>query len=228
MASTTGEMDSSAKDLQATLGASSRSDEQEIAACEDAGFATDNTGWKVVTSLKTKKKERAETTATLIQQENDPSSGQGPGQLSPDLPRPDIVFQKDAVAKKRQTLDLNRRHGARKLRDLSSGDELWVTDVKCRAQVLSRGQRPQSYIVETPSGVIQRNQRHLVHYSPDLSVSTPVSFPSPGPNQEQRLDQEEPSHGQQHDTSTGADPDSIPHQVTRSGRRVVPPKRLNL
>ncbi|KAL3187359.1 hypothetical protein MRX96_025434 [Rhipicephalus microplus] len=43
MASTTDEKDSSAEDLQATLGASSRSDEQEIAAYEDAGFATDNT-----------------------------------------------------------------------------------------------------------------------------------------------------------------------------------------
>ncbi|KAL3244576.1 hypothetical protein MRX96_047160 [Rhipicephalus microplus] len=153
---------------------------------------------------------------------------ENPAKLSPDLLRPDVVFQKDAAAKKRHTRGFNHQQGARELWDLSSRDEVWVTDVECRAQVLSRGQRPRSYTVETPSGVIQRNRRHLEHYSPDLSVSTPVSLPSPGPNQEQRFDQEEPSHGRQHDTSTGADPESIPHQVTRSGRRVVPPKKLNL
>ncbi|KAL3235898.1 hypothetical protein MRX96_022328 [Rhipicephalus microplus] len=87
-----------------------------------------------------------------------------PAKLSPDLLRPDVVFQKDAVAKKRRTRDFNHRHGARELRDLSSVNEVW----------------------------------------------------------------EEPSHGQQHDMTTGADPDSIPHQVTRSGRRVVPSKKLNL
>ncbi|KAL3216255.1 hypothetical protein MRX96_006443 [Rhipicephalus microplus] len=71
----TDEMDSSAEDLQATLGDSSTSDEQEVAAYEEAGFAADNTGWKVVSSRKTKK-ERAETTAKLMQQQNHPSSGQ--------------------------------------------------------------------------------------------------------------------------------------------------------
>ncbi|KAL3192444.1 hypothetical protein MRX96_059037 [Rhipicephalus microplus] len=80
-----------------------------------------------------------------------------PAKLSPDLARPDVVFEKDAAAKKRQTRDFNHRHRARELRCLSSGDEVWVTDVECRAQDFSRGQRPRSYIVETPSGVIQRN-----------------------------------------------------------------------
>ncbi|XP_049269911.1 uncharacterized protein LOC125757793 [Rhipicephalus sanguineus] len=47
-----------------------------------------------------------------------------PTKLSPDLPLPDVVFQKDAAAKERQTRDFNRRHGARELRDLSSGDEV--------------------------------------------------------------------------------------------------------
>ncbi|KAL3179511.1 hypothetical protein MRX96_037897 [Rhipicephalus microplus] len=44
-----------------------------------------------------------------------------PAKLSPDLPRPDVVFQKDDAAKKRQTRDFNRRHGAIELRDLFSG-----------------------------------------------------------------------------------------------------------
>ncbi|KAL3196929.1 hypothetical protein MRX96_015009 [Rhipicephalus microplus] len=76
MGSTTNEMDSLAEDIQATLSASSRSDEQEIAAYEDTGFTANNTGWKVVSSRKTNK-ERAETTATFMQQKkNHPSSGQ--------------------------------------------------------------------------------------------------------------------------------------------------------
>ncbi|KAL1480495.1 hypothetical protein MTO96_050979 [Rhipicephalus appendiculatus] len=76
MASTTEGMDSTAEDLQTTPGTSATSNDQEDAAFEDAGFAAGKMGWKVVTSRKTKKKERAETTAQLSQQENHPSGGQ--------------------------------------------------------------------------------------------------------------------------------------------------------
>ncbi|XP_037515008.1 uncharacterized protein K02A2.6-like [Rhipicephalus sanguineus] len=83
-----------------------------------------------------------------------------PAKLSPDLPRPDVVFQKDAAAKERQTRDFNRLHGARVLRDLSSGDLVWVTDAECRAQVLSRmpaspilhrGNSQRSYTTKPPA-----------------------------------------------------------------------------
>ncbi|KAH6919402.1 hypothetical protein HPB50_029611 [Hyalomma asiaticum] len=79
MASTTEAMDSSAgsaEDLQTTPGTSATSNDQEDAAFEDADFAAGKMGWKVVTSRKTKKKERAATTAQLSQQENHPSGGQ--------------------------------------------------------------------------------------------------------------------------------------------------------
>ncbi|KAH7950863.1 hypothetical protein HPB52_002431 [Rhipicephalus sanguineus] len=76
MAATTEEMESSAEDLEATPSTSATPNEQEDAAYEDAGFAADKTGWKVVTSRKTKKKERAETAVQPSQQENHPSGGQ--------------------------------------------------------------------------------------------------------------------------------------------------------
>ncbi|KAL1430783.1 hypothetical protein MTO96_014806 [Rhipicephalus appendiculatus] len=76
MASTTEGMDSSAEDLPTTPGTSATSNDQEDAAFEDAGFAAGEMGWKVVNSRKTKKKERAETTAQLSQQETHPSGGQ--------------------------------------------------------------------------------------------------------------------------------------------------------
>ncbi|KAH6945631.1 hypothetical protein HPB50_009315 [Hyalomma asiaticum] len=79
MASTTEAMDSSAgsaEDLQTTPGTSATSNDQEDAAFEDADFAAGKMGRKVVTSRKTKKKERAATTAQLSQQENHPSGGQ--------------------------------------------------------------------------------------------------------------------------------------------------------
>ncbi|KAH7968182.1 hypothetical protein HPB52_006433 [Rhipicephalus sanguineus] len=76
MVATAEEMEISAEDLEATPGTSATPNEQEDAAYEDAGFATDKTGWEVVTSRKTKKKERAETAAQPSQQENHPSGGQ--------------------------------------------------------------------------------------------------------------------------------------------------------
>ncbi|KAH7987104.1 hypothetical protein HPB52_024515 [Rhipicephalus sanguineus] len=76
MAATTEEMESSADDLEATTGASATPNEEEDATYEDAGFAADKTGWKMVTSRKTKKKERAETAVQPSQQENHPSGGQ--------------------------------------------------------------------------------------------------------------------------------------------------------
>ncbi|KAH7968034.1 hypothetical protein HPB52_005450 [Rhipicephalus sanguineus] len=69
MAATTEEMESSADDLEATTGASTPNEEED-ATYEDAGFAADKTGWKMVTSRKTKKKERAETAVQPSQQEN--------------------------------------------------------------------------------------------------------------------------------------------------------------
>lgn len=97
--------------------------------------------------------------------------------LQPAWPKPQVFLERDSAAKRRAS-DFDRRHGVRKLRELSPGEDLWVTDAQCPAQVLSRAQRPRSYVVETPRGVLQRNRRHLVPFGSQPTEPVP-GLPAP-------------------------------------------------
>ncbi|KAH6929314.1 hypothetical protein HPB50_026515 [Hyalomma asiaticum] len=72
------------------------------------------------------------------------------------------VRTKDGLAKRKEAYNFDRHDAVRELRPLVSGDDVWVQDIICVAKVLSPAEKPSSYIVEKPSGVIQRNRSHLV------------------------------------------------------------------
>lgn len=72
--------------------------------------------------------------------------------------------KKDAAAGARPAEDFDRRHAARNLRPRSEGEDVWGRGIPCKAKVLSAAGRQRSYVVETPTGVIQRNRRHLVPF----------------------------------------------------------------
>ncbi|XP_037502968.1 uncharacterized protein LOC119377674 [Rhipicephalus sanguineus] len=92
--------------------------------------------------------------------------------LAPKWPSIFKVRKKDRAARKKQARNFNRHHAVRELRPLMPGDDVWVQDIPCVAKVLSPAQRPRSYIVETSSGVIQRNRKHLVPFDPTSGEST--------------------------------------------------------
>lgn len=111
---------------------------------------------------------------------------------------------------------------------------MWVTDVQCGAKVLSEAQRPRSYVVETPRGVLQRNRKHLVPYKPPV-------VPVPEPPDLRESDGSlayGPLGLQQRTLSHPATPDVVSQrpldhesevvQKSRYGRAIVRPKRLNL
>ncbi|XP_037555523.1 uncharacterized protein K02A2.6-like [Dermacentor silvarum] len=82
--------------------------------------------------------------------------------LEPTWP-PSVPFtRRDQDNWRRQASDFNRRHAAQELRPLQAGEQVWVRNVNSPAIVMVPAQRLCSYVVETPTGVLQRNRMHLV------------------------------------------------------------------
>lgn len=114
---------------------------------------------------------------------------------------------------------------------------VWVTDANCQARVLSPAQRPRSYVVETPGGVLQRNRRHLVRFSPSDKTQTgetpdeQPSLPESRPSSELHPAVDDPAEPPQEEHATPRRV-SAPFQGgvlrTRYGRCIKPPRRLNL
>lgn len=74
------------------------------------------------------------------------------------------VFQKETEKKKYQENNYNKRHRAKHLSRLDSGDGVWVKDLQVYAEVIREANTPNSYILNTERGtIIQRNRWHLVY-----------------------------------------------------------------
>ncbi|XP_070381692.1 uncharacterized protein [Dermacentor albipictus] len=68
--------------------------------------------------------------------------------------------------RKCQRKDFDRRHGVRDLPELFYGDNVWLTDLKCKAKVQAPADDPRSYWVNTDTDAVRRNRTQLVCYSP--------------------------------------------------------------
>ncbi|XP_037503251.1 uncharacterized protein LOC119378078 [Rhipicephalus sanguineus] len=144
--------------------------------------------------------------------------------LEPKWPAPDVVKCQDEEVRRRQKKDFDRRHAATVLPPLEPGDTVWVRDIKETACVLSPASKPRSYVVETPTAVLVRNRVHLALYS-DPTTSH-LNEPASRENSEGHEEQA---------TVTDATASATPQvsnecglRVTRFGRRVRTPKRLDL
>lgn len=161
-------------------------------------------------------------------------------QLEPGWP-PSVPFTlRDQANRRRQAADFNRRHAVHTLRPLQPGESVWVRDMDCPATVMAPAQRPRSYVVETSKGVLQRNRQHLIPVSnsqatPDTSLaedapaatvttSTNPSVVPPTPHtptaQATRVATPDPK--------TVCSPLRGSPRVSRYGRRIHRPKRLDL
>ena len=87
--------------------------------------------------------------------------------------------------------------------------EVWISSSGERVQgrIISPANMPRSYLVETPSGTIRRNRRHL-----NLSFDPLI----------------EPAEVEPHQESNDPEPSELPRRVTRSqtGTLIKPPDRL--
>ena len=81
--------------------------------------------------------------------------------LDPGWPYLEQFREKDASLKARQKENLDKRHSAKILPDIPPGERVWLPDQKVEGTVLDKAGTPRSYTVETPSGELRRNRRHL-------------------------------------------------------------------
>ncbi|XP_065300428.1 uncharacterized protein [Dermacentor albipictus] len=151
-------------------------------------------------------------------------------QLRPNWPPTKDIVAKDMAYKQKQADKYNRHHGARDLPPLQTRRRVWVRPDQVQATVLSPGQRPRSYVVETErGGTLQRNRRHLVSFGPS------VSGEEPPPLQQVHCQELQPANivestvplGQSVQQSSAVRDRSDGVTRTRYGRP-VPARRLNL
>lgn len=97
----------------------------------------------------------------------------------------EMLKAKDEQAKSTQKFNYDRHHGAAALKDLQSGDKVFVkldndkSGWSQQAQVLNKyNQAPRSYVLQTPRGQIRRNRKHLRLAPSEDEESTPLPYSS--------------------------------------------------
>ena len=137
-----------------------------------------------------------------------------PEMYKPSLPPHSEILQKEQLYRSKQQKNFNNRHRARQLKALQTGDQVWIPEFQQQATVL-REVAPRSYLVQTPRGRMRRNRQHLT------LLNTTGNIPS---NESRPV-----TH-----SVIPTSPEDIPHHtpsgvtITRSGRVLKPPDRLNL
>lgn len=148
---------------------------------------------------------------------------------------PTIVDQNDLQDKEseyreKQALNYNKRHRVVTLPALDKGDQVWIRDQDRYGQVVERSNSPRSYIIKTTLGTtVRRNRQALVHSGENQG--TPVRKPNEGesPVTAQAI----PSYRPSPVSPPAIQPEnegtpSPPPQVSRRGRAIIPPKKLDL
>ena len=161
------------------------------------------------------------------------------------------VRKRDAIWKERQKTSFDRRHGAKPLSDLQPDEPVLIKldnqkDWQLPAKVIENC-APRSYTVQTPTGQLRRNRRHLLpttetHHAeasrrlgrqqPLTSTAPPPPCPStvPEPQPQPTRDQPEltPETGQRKPTEAALPEAFNSPPRTRRGRPVVKPARYRI
>lgn len=73
------------------------------------------------------------------------------------------VTLKENERKKRQEKMYNKRHRSSNLRDLKTGESVWIIDNRIYGKIIKRSEQPNSFIIRTEKGnAICRNRWHII------------------------------------------------------------------
>ena len=102
--------------------------------------------------------------------------------LTPQWPYLQEFRRRNAEFKEKQKRQFDRRHRVLERDDLPDGTDVWITSEPnlIPGTVVSAGESPRSYVVETPSGELRRNRTHL-NVVPETSSGAPESPPTASP-----------------------------------------------
>ncbi|GBL82434.1 Uncharacterized protein K02A2.6 [Araneus ventricosus] len=158
-------------------------------------------------------------------------------QLQPYSMNKKVLKAKEERRIEGQKMNYDKHHGVRNLDELDPGQNVWITDRRVTGKVLQKTPYPRSYLVQSGRRVYRRNRKHLIpsldfhpehepeddsdvtgyqHSPTDADPGCPLLKSSP---------QSPKTYPERASSSTEASPDPY---VTRSGRTVRPPERLDL
>ena len=90
-----------------------------------------------------------------------------PSKLNPKCVNAETLRKKEVEYRNRQPRNFDKRHKAKELLPLHTGDQVWIKDYG-EGAVQQKADTPRSYQVETPDGgILRRNRRHLVQTKVD-------------------------------------------------------------
>ena len=156
-----------------------------------------------------------------------------PNALKPRDSHGESLERKEGQQRSDQQRNFNLRHNARDLSTLQPGDPVWIRDQNRQGQVVSRTPEPRSYLVRTDLGTVRRNRRALVPTSRDTDVSNgrltpPARVRATSDITTPTVEMQPPATPARSVSHPPLAELAAPDRVTRSGRIVKPPKRLDL
>ena len=158
--------------------------------------------------------------------------------LKPRSSHGESLKRKEGLRRSDQQQNFNLRHKARDLPKLQIGDPVWIGDQNRQGQVVSRTPEPRSYLVRTDLGTVRRNRRALDatshdsddsnrRWTPPARVSTTSDIATPTVETQVPTTPARSVSLPTREIPPLPEPPA-PDRVTRSGRTVKPPKRLDL
>lgn len=136
-------------------------------------------------------------------------------QLKPSVPDNFLLREAEDNAKQRQKRNYDARHCVQRLDPLSPGEEVWIPDHSTHGTVVQSAAAPRSYQVSSPTGVLRRNQRHLIRLPEEVSPASPA------------IEQDQDDQGGHPPTMVAGSSTTSGTTVTRSGRVSLPPSRMD-
>lgn len=96
--------------------------------------------------------------------------------------------EQDTALKEKQKENFDSRHRSKELAPIPNDTEVWIVsdDQRVPGRVVSPADRPRSYVVETPTGQVERNRSHL-QVLPDTNETENESLTASPPEQPRRI-----------------------------------------